>query len=423
MTAPAPQSVVSDMISQLRRQDHFEDGSGQKARDGNARDGKTGDDLIISRLPKEDARQKALLDRARFQDFCRVNGGWYWVMDERGCLADISGQFPGVLGRSEAEFIDQPLEEIGFLCPDEEGDMPLVVGRKNRSAFRDQLIVLTDAKGQKRNYYLSGVPVLNAQGRITGYRGTAVPAERGFGEQSDAGAEPDANPSQEAFLSNISHELRTPLNAILGFTETMRMEMFGHLSERYRHYCDDILQAGQHLLALVDDILEASELQKNGALPMNICSLTVSGLVRDTMALVGPQALDHGIALADYPVDRDYKILGDNRRVKQILVNLLSNAIKYTGAGGNAGVDVHRRDDMVAVTVWDTGPGIDLDMQAQIFERFERAGEGGYRGTQKGMGLGLHISRVLARQMGGDIVVESKPGHGSRFTLFLPGAD
>jgi len=413
MTAPAPQSLVSDMISQLRRQDQQNDGRRQNSDDG----------LIISRLPNDDALEKARLERARFQDFCRVNGGWYWAMDERGCLVDMSGQLPSLLGRSEAEFIDHPIEEIGLLCPGDDGNLPLVAGRKKRSAFRDQMIVLTDVDDNQHSYYLSGVPVINAEGRITGYRGTAVPVGRAFGQAIENLPLDETSLSQEVFLSNISHELRTPLNAILGFTETMRMEMFGHLSERYRNYCDDILQAGQHLLALVDDILEASELQKNGALPMDACPLVVADVIRETMALVGTQALEHDIALDEGVVDRGYRVLGDGRRVKQILVNLLSNAIKYTGAGGNAGVDVRRHKSMMAITVWDTGPGIDAGLQAQIFERFERAGEGGYRGTQKGMGLGLHISRVLARQMGGDITLESKLGSGSRFTLMLPCSD
>lgn len=413
MTAPAPQSLVADMISQLRRQDQKNDGRRQESDDG----------LIISRLPKDDVLEKARLDRARFQDFCRANGGWYWVMDERGCLVDMSGQLPSLLGRSEAEFLDHPIEDIGVLCPGDNGELPLVTGRKKRSAFRDQMIVLTDVDDNRHSYYLSGVPMFNPEGHITGYRGTAVPVERAYERMVEVRHPEEAAQSQEVFLSNISHELRTPLNAILGFTETMRMEMFGHLSERYRNYCDDILQAGQHLLALVDDILEASELQKNGALPMDACPLVVADLIRETMALVGTQALEHDIALDESLVDRRYKVLGDGRRVKQILVNLLSNAIKYTGAGGNAGVDVRRHKSMMAITVWDTGPGIDIGLQAQIFERFERAGEGGYRGSQKGMGLGLHISRVLARQMGGDITLESKPGSGSRFTLMLPCAD
>jgi signal transduction histidine kinase len=376
--------------------------------------------LVVSRLQEDENTQKKLRERLRIQDFCRANGGWSWTIDERGCIVDISGQFTAVLGLREVEYMGQPIEQIGLLCPDEENVLPLVRARQSNSAFRDQLIALKDINDVEHRFYLSGVPILGAAGEVVGYRGTAVAAEHIVREfNQDSGL---ANQVQNAFLSNISHELRTPLNAILGFTETMRMEMFGSLSERYRHYCDDILQAGQHLLSLVDDMLDASELHNKAEVALSIMPITVTEIVKEAIALIGTEALEQGVSLDEHPIEPGFKVKGDRRRVKQILVNLLTNAVKYTGAGGDAGVEVSRGGGFVAITVWDTGPGIETSAQTRVFERFKRGGEDGYKGAQKGVGLGLHISRAFARQMGGDIVLDSELGVGSRFTLLLPEA-
>lgn len=410
MVASAPRPSVPDMIEQLQNEGISSKKSGTLPRER----------LVVSRLEEDETTQKKRRERLRVQDFCRANGGWSWVIDERGCIIDISGQFTAVLGLREAEYIGEPIEHIGSLCRNEEDVFPLVQARQTHSAFRDQLVVLKDIDDIEHRFYLSGVPVFGTEGDIVGYRGTAVPAEHILREFRQNSAITD--PTQNAFLSNISHELRTPLNAILGFTETMRMEMFGSLSERYRHYCDDILQAGQHLLSLVDDMLDASEFHEKGEVDLSIAPITVAEIVKEAMALIVTEALEQDIALDEHPIEPGFKVKGDRRRVKQILVNLLTNAVKYTGAGGDAGVDVSRGRGFVAITVWDTGPGIEPSAQSQVFERFKRGGEGGYKGAQKGVGLGLHISRALARQMGGDITLESEPGIGSRFTLLLPEA-
>lgn len=407
----APTAAISDMVARLRREDDVlqRDDISPKAKD-----------IIISRAPEEERLSPSAVHKLRLRDFARASGGWSWSLDDRGCLSTVSEQITAILGRRAAEFVGQPLEVMGRLCPNRDGVLPLVAARKAGEAFREQIFIMKDAKGTEQLFYLSGLPTLDKDGAVKGYRGTAItqsPSEH----MKKTGTE--APPPQNAFLSNVSHELRTPLNAILGFTETMRMEMFGELSERYRHYCDDIMNAGQHLLALIDDMLDASQIEKNGSLTLNICPVIVADVVSEAKALIGAQALEQGVAIDEKAINLTFKLLGDRRRVKQILVNLLSNAVKYTGSGGDAGIDVTEDDGFICVTIWDTGPGIDQKAQSQIFERFERAGEGGYSGTQKGVGLGLHISKALAWQMGGDITVESEVGVGSRFTLKLPSVD
>lgn len=376
--------------------------------------------LYVSTLDQDAARAQARLNAARFNDFRRAGGGWSWVMDERGCLVEISGRFLPLLGRRPSEFLGEPFEHLGSFEPLEGGELPFAQARRHSAPFRDQLVVMKNAEGHSVAFNLSGVPIIDNAGQTIGYQGVAISVSEEQVLRPAAGGSVET--ARKAFLSNVSHELRTPLNAILGFADTMRMQMFGTLDDRYRGYCSDIVDAGQHLLALIEDMLDASDLERN-AVEIEHTSIKLADVVTEVRALLEGQAEKAKVSMDAVRVGPDLRVFCDRRRLKQILVNLLSNAVKFTPKGGKVGLAAETTGvagQMVAITVWDTGPGIPPERQEAIFERFVRSSEDSFAGVTQGVGLGLHIARELARRMDGDITLVSKVGEGARFTLTVP---
>jgi signal transduction histidine kinase len=227
-----------------------------------------------------------------------------------------------------------------------------------------------------------------------------------------------ASEVKSQFLASMSHELRTPLNAIIGFTELLLASARDPLAERQRSALEKVRAAGQHLLALINDVLDLSKIEA-GRLDIRPGPVALAALVREGLAAVEPQAQAKGLALRAAGLEHAPDMVQDGGRITQILVNLLSNAVKFTPAGS---VEVRvepARDGMVAITVADTGIGIPAEHLEAIFDPFEQVDSPETRAAG-GTGLGLAISRRLARLMGGTLTVESVPGRGSVFTLRLP---
>jgi len=233
-----------------------------------------------------------------------------------------------------------------------------------------------------------------------------------------------ANQAKSEFLANMSHELRTPLNAINGFSEMMAEEMFGPLGDkRYKGYARDILASGQHLLALINDILDMSKIEA-GKMNLSPEAIDMRDVVDDAMRLIRNRAEEAGLVVAveiapDTPV-----VEADYRAIKQILLNLLSNAVKFTPRGGRVGVVVDRlprgdAPERVKVTVTDTGIGIaeaDLARLARPFEQIESQ----HAKTQQGTGLGLALTKSLVELHGGALEIRSKAGAGTAVSFTLP---
>jgi PAS domain S-box-containing protein len=217
-------------------------------------------------------------------------------------------------------------------------------------------------------------------------------------------------------LARISHELRTPLNAVLGFSQLLAAD--AALDARPRRFAEEALRAGRHLLALVDDVLELGR-GESGDITLQLMVLDPADALQESLGLVAPLLQAQGVSVALPPAPLPM-LRADPLRLRQVLTNLLSNAIKYNRAGGWVRVQVTARDDRVAMEVADGGPGIDPALQARLFQPFERLGA--ERSGVAGTGLGLSLSLQLARAMGGDITVHSRPGEGSCFTLTLPAA-
>jgi signal transduction histidine kinase len=240
-----------------------------------------------------------------------------------------------------------------------------------------------------------------------------------------------ASRAKSEFLAIMSHELRTPLNAVLGYSELMELGISGPLTDKMREQIGRIRMSGVHLLGLVNDILDLAKVEA-GRLQVTSDPASAEGTVTAALALIQPQAAARGLELSIQPTPRPAPIYrGDDERVRQVLVNLLSNAVKFTPAGGTISLEISqsRSPDpatrlqpsrsYVSFRIADTGAGIPEDKLASIFDPFVQA-EKGHSRSREGSGLGLTISRRLARLMGGDLTVRSKVGEGSTFTLWLP---
>jgi signal transduction histidine kinase len=226
-----------------------------------------------------------------------------------------------------------------------------------------------------------------------------------------------ANRNKSVFLANMSHELRTPLNAIIGFSEVLLQRMFGELNERQEEYLRDVLASGQHLLALINEILDLAKIEA-GRMELQTSRVGVAPLIDGSVTMIRERAAKHAIALA-VRVDADVgEIDADERKLRQVLFNLLSNAVKFTPENGRIEVDAVRRNGEVRVSVKDNGIGIALADQARIFEKFEQAESG--RRQEASTGLGLALAKSFVELHGGRLWVESAPGAGSTFTFSLP---
>jgi signal transduction histidine kinase len=226
-----------------------------------------------------------------------------------------------------------------------------------------------------------------------------------------------ASRHKSEFLANMSHELRTPLNAIIGFSQVLRQRLFGEINEKQEEYLDDILSSGNHLLSLINDVLDLSKVEA-GQVELEVAAFSLREALERGVVMVRERAVENGVQLAlELAPDVDL-VDGDERRLRQVVFNLLSNAVKFTPEGGSIVVASTRADGEVLVSVTDTGPGIAAEDQGRIFEEFQQTDVGVKE--REGTGLGLALSRRLVELHGGRIWVESELGHGSRFVFTLP---
>ena len=226
-----------------------------------------------------------------------------------------------------------------------------------------------------------------------------------------------ASRHKSEFLANMSHELRTPLNAIIGFSEVLSERMFGEINEKQAEYIGDILQSGQHLLSLINDILDLSKIEA-GRMELELGNFDLPSVIESTLTLVRERAVRRGITLGRVIDERLGAICADERKVKQVLLNLLSNALKFTPEGGKIDVRAAVLDGAAEISVADTGVGIAPEDQETVFEEFRQVGTA-YKKVE-GTGLGLAISRKFIELHGGRIWVKSTVGIGSTFSFTLP---
>lgn len=382
----------------------------------------------------------------RFRDFARATSDWFWEVDKSLRVTALTDRFTALTGEPAVRALGRRLDELGQFKSLPGADEGMYHAIARRVSFRDELLEIKSMEGEIRHFHLSGVPVFDrASGEFSGYRGAGMDVTERLQQEEEAGrihanleatlreltskntqldiasaqAE-SALKTKNEFLASMSHELRTPLNAIIGFAEAMKVQVFGPLNEQYTGYSSDIMNSGRHLLGLIEDILDVAVME-NGELSMTPEDVSLQELLDQTTALSMFRAEDKDLDLSGLKIVTNAVVHVDRRRATQVFANLLVNALKFTPDGGKVGFDVQTtREGRVHVSVVDTGIGIPTNKHAIIFEKFRQVNDNVYERSVEGSGLGLHISRELARRMGGELSVESSPGKGSRFLVDLP---
>ena len=273
--------------------------------------------------------------------------------------------------------------------------------------------VKVDVDGSDREWAVQLVPLGRGEPGSDGFELYLVP-DRPLG---DVTPKTSRKPERSAGIGrDIAPVLRQPVSRIIANAETIRTQLAGPLADEYSNYAADIASAGEHLLALIDDLttLEMVEDEDFDPAPDNI---DLADVARRAAGILGVRAKERGIIL-DAPKDGEsVPAIGEFRRTLQVLLNLVGNAIRYSPEGGQVWIRVEQAGERARVTVADQGEGLGEEEQTKVFVKFERLGRKGDGGS----GLGLYISRRLAEAMGGSLTVESAKGQGARFTLELPG--
>jgi signal transduction histidine kinase len=226
-----------------------------------------------------------------------------------------------------------------------------------------------------------------------------------------------ASQHKSAFLANMSHELRTPLNAIIGFSQVLHEGISGEINAKQAEYLDDILTSANHLLALINDVLDLSKVEA-GHVELQVAPFSLQDALERGVSMVRERATTNGVEVRLHANGGLDVVTGDERRIRQVIFNLLSNAVKFTPAGGLVDVEAERTDGEVKVSVADTGPGIAPEDLDRIFEEFQQTETGARQ--QEGTGLGLALSKCFVEMHGGRIWCDSEVGKGSTFVFTLP---
>jgi signal transduction histidine kinase len=389
-----------------------------------AADGDLDLDLWVRAEPEQDAVRLAIhswserpshrphpaSSAEREHDFLRAGADWLWETDAELRITMLSSAAAGAIGESPASMLGQPLTRLFALEEAGDGAFPILAALAAQTRFELQPAELRG--GDRRRLRLSGVPLHDGQGRFGGFRGLAVADQPDDAVASRVEEEPDR---ADAFGARLDHALRSPLDRIVSMAQRISDRSDGPLRGKYQVYAGDIADAGRHLLALVDDLVDLQAVERPDFRPQ-LEPIDLADVARRSAGLLSVRAADRQVRV-EVPADNEVlPATGDFRRALQILLNLIGNAVRYSPPGGAVWVRAEREGATAVVIVADQGKGIAQEDQARIFEKFERVDPSEPGGT----GLGLYIARRLARAMGGDIVVESAPGQGARFTFSLP---
>ncbi|WP_262696282.1 PAS domain-containing sensor histidine kinase [Kordiimonas aquimaris] len=384
--------------------------------------------------------------QAQFQDFARASSDWFFECDADLRIRSLSERFTAIVGQPASLFIGSKFEQFGRFEENLDGKFESRHAFNARKPFREQLFVVEDPSGTELKFHLSGVPVFKRHdGSFEGYRGVGMDVTARYTQADERRAVHNnlesllaeltrknialdvateqattALRAKNEFLAAMSHELRTPLNAIIGFAEAFQQQTFGQLDDAYIEYASDIGSSGHHLLGLINDILDVAVIE-SGGLSLQFDEVSLEPLIKKAVNMNLEAARIKGLKTDSLFLKSDVSVLVDDRRATQILVNLLSNAVKFTPEGGEIGLEISQLTDKnISLTVWDKGVGISAEHQAKVFEKFHQVTTHIYSRQQEGTGLGLHISRELARKMNGDLTLHSVVGEGSRFTFTMP---
>ncbi|MBK6792803.1 MAG: PAS domain S-box protein [Anaerolineales bacterium] len=346
------------------------------------------------------------------------------LFDQDGRVVRINHAFQTVSGLPGSQFIGHTVEEMDFLPKDIITNLTEVTlnALQNKDGFAELDFKLQHVSGELRDIN-THVFALNLQGQqhYLASIHDITTSKRAEENLRLANAEMErALRLKDEFLANMSHELRTPLNAVLGITESLLEQISGPLNEKQQKYLQTVLESGQHLLELINDILDLAKISA-GRIELDLTKVDVNTIAQSSLRMVRESAQKKRLNIS-LNVDETVKqVRADERRLKQILVNLLSNAVKFTPTGGQIGLDITAdpKADTLRFIVWDTGIGIHQKDLHLLFQPFVQLDAGLARGSQ-GTGLGLVLVSQMARLHGGNVTVESEPQKGSRFIVSIP---
>ncbi|MEM6751710.1 MAG: PAS domain S-box protein [Cyanobacteria bacterium P01_C01_bin.38] len=369
------------------------------------------------------AAQKALKQsEAQFKAIFERSSMGICLVDIKGEIVDINPALSKILKYGDCQLIHKNFAD--YICFDN-GDVELykqlMLGKVEHLEIERQLL---DKNGGTVWTHLSISLIVRSSGKpkfflaIIEEIGKRKEIELQLRESKEA-AEVGSRAKSE-FLATMSHELRTPLNAIMGLSQLLQQEIVGAINDKQKEYIDCIYSSGVHLLELINDILDLSKIEA-GKEDLLLMPLQVEDLCNYVISTVRERAEEKGLNLTCSIDKKADTCTADERRIKQMLLNLLSNAIKFT-AKGKVSLQVTKLPQGIAFRVCDTGIGIESDQFKYLFEPFKQL-DSRLNRQYEGTGLGLALTRKLARLHGGDVTVESKFEKGSRFTLFLPDSE
>jgi PAS domain S-box-containing protein len=381
--------------------------------------------LQAGRTEIELAAEALRVSEARFRGFALTSSDWFWETDEAHRISYMSE------GISTTRFGTRPADLLGHtrweLAADAAGESEFwrrYQGMLDRhEPFRD-VVYHWRNPGVEGAASISGDPVFDGDGKFVGYRGTGrdithqIRAESGMREAKEAAEA--ANHAKSQFLANISHELRTPLNAILGFSEMVEQGLAGPIEPRQREYMGLVLQSGQHLLSVINDILDLARADSGKFELCDEVGVDFRQIAASSIALMRHRSEAGGVFLSMAVGDELPRLTADPTRLKQILLNLLSNSIRFTKPGGEVTVAAGRvGDGGITFEVHDTGVGMSPDEVRIALEPFGQV-DARLSREHEGTGLGLPLARRLAELHGGSLRVESEKGTGTRVIVTLP---
>jgi PAS domain S-box-containing protein len=340
------------------------------------------------------------------------------MFDPFGVIITVNKAALNSLGYKENELVGQSAEKVFG-----SGTKELINSMIKQGTISNQEIIYYTKDCKPIPVLFSGSAVKGADKSIAGIVGIARDiTERKRMEDELVKAKQAAETASQAkseFLANMSHELRTPLNSIIGFSEVLFDQSFGPLNDKQKDYVNDVIESGKHLLSLINDILDLSKIEA-GKMELSLHVFSLKELLEGSLILIKEKAIKHNISLLTEIGDEVGPIKADERKIKQIIFNLLSNASKFTPDGGKVGIRAKRLGEMMEVSVWDTGVGINKSDQSKLFEEFQQI-ENPYTNKVEGTGLGLALVKKYVLLHGGKIWVESEgKDQGTTFTFTVP---